>query len=169
MFSWLNGYSPSFSTKVTRCSNPTHPPSKQFFVFLRFFRLESNISPYFSPFHAKFFQRGREVNSQRRSSIEEQEKREKCVFRGISRTSKEGEVVEKREVNGGEIEEKKKIDKEPDIEARPLDFRHQLEIVDDDEVQRKWYLSPYYVVRRALVFPPLLTLWSRIRSSMYSN
>lgn len=108
MFSWLNGYSPSFSTKVTRCSNPTHPPSKQFFVFLRFFRLESNISPYFSPFHAKFFQRGREVNSQRRSSIEEQEKREKCVFRGISRTSKEGEVVEKREVNGGGIEEKKR-------------------------------------------------------------
>lgn len=78
-------------------SNPTYPPSKQFFVFLRFFRLESNISPYFSPFHAKFFQRGHEVNSRRRSSIEEKEKR--SVFRGIIDEQRGGEVermVEKR-------------------------------------------------------------------------
>lgn len=63
--------------------------------------------------------------------------------------------------------EKEEIDKEPDIEARPLDFRHQLKSTtttkggpDDDMISISLSV---YVVRRALVFPSLLTLWSRIR------
>lgn len=132
-------------------SNPTYPPSKQFFVFLRFFRLESNISPYFSPFHAKFFQRGHEVNSRRRSSIEEKEKR--SVFRGI--------IDEQRGGSGKDGGKEKRIDKEPDIEARPLDFRHQLKSTKTRS--RGWRYLSLRTFRRALVFPSLLTLWSRIR------
>lgn len=59
-----------------------------------------------------------------------------CFVELVGR-AKRGSGGKERSKRGRNRREEKKIDKEPDIEARPLDFRHQLEIVDDDEVQRK--------------------------------